>query len=38
MWTPRPDIDRLQSLDLTDDEREDILWRTCARLFEIEIQ
>ena len=38
MWTPRPDIDRLLSLNLTDDEREDIFWRTCARLFEIEIQ
>lgn len=36
MWTPKPDIDRMMSLQLTDDEYEDILWRTCAELFEIE--
>ena len=36
MWPLRPDLDMLERLDLTDEEYEDILWRTCARLFDID--
>ena len=36
LWPQKPDIDCLLGLDLTDDEYEDIFWRSCARLFGID--
>ena len=33
MWPPQPELGTLMRLELTDEEREDILWRTCAGLF-----
>lgn len=35
MWRQQPDIDRLLALDLSDEDYEDIFWRTCATLFKI---
>ena len=35
MWNPREEIQRFMQLDLTDCEREDILWNNAARLFEL---
>ena len=35
MWNPREEIERFMQLDLTDAEREDILWNNAARLFNL---
>ena len=35
MWPQRDETEFLESLGLTDDEYEDIGWRTCAKLFDI---
>ncbi len=33
MWSPRPELDYLNALPLTDEERERILWKNCAELY-----
>ena len=35
MWNPRDEIDRFLQLDLTDGEKEDILWNNAARMFQL---
>lgn len=35
LWTPEEEIDRFMSLDLTDEQREDILYNNTAKLFNI---
>ena len=35
MWTPKDELERFMRLDLTDAEREDILWNNAARLFQL---
>lgn len=35
MWSPKEEIERFMQLDLTDEEREDILWNNAARLFDL---
>lgn len=35
MWNPGEEIERFMQLDLTDAEREDILWNNAARLFNL---
>ena len=35
MWSPREELQRFMQLDLTDREREDILWNNAARLFQL---
>lgn len=35
LWRQQPDIDRLLALGLSDEDCEDIFWRTCATLFQI---
>ncbi len=37
MWPQRDELEFLDSLELTDDEYEDIGWRTCAKLFDISL-
>lgn len=38
MWDHMEEFDRFMKLDLTDDEREAILWKNAARLLGIEPQ
>jgi len=35
MWSPREEVERFMRLDLTDAEREDILWNNAARLLKL---
>ena len=35
MWTPKQELERFMQMDLTDGEREDILWNNAARLFQL---
>ena len=35
LWTPEEEIERFMSLDLTDEQREDILYNNTAKLFNI---
>lgn len=35
MWNPKEELERFMQLDLTDAEREDILWNNAARLFNL---
>lgn len=35
MWSPKEELERFMQLDLTDEEREDILWNNAARLFNL---
>ena len=35
MWNPKEEIERFMQLDLTDEEREDILWNNAARMFQL---
>lgn len=34
MWSRRPELEYLRRLDISQEEKEDICWRTCSRLFE----
>ena len=35
MWRHKTELDRMNSLGLTDEELKDIMWRTCAKLLDI---
>lgn len=37
MWMPNEELDRFMKLPLTDEEREKILWKNCAKLLNIEL-
>lgn len=37
MWPVRQEVDALDELGLTEEECEDIYWRTCAKLFHLEL-
>ena len=38
MWTQRPDLDFFRKLDLSEKERENISWRSCAELYHISVK
>ena len=38
MWTQRPDLDFFRKLDLSEEERENISWRSCAELYHISVK
>ena len=38
LWVQQPDLDYIKRLELTDEEYENIYWKTCAKLYNLDLQ